>query len=239
MFLTSPSWLASLPGQTLSAHQASVSPSAGLTYPLSLETPYLERSQNPRRRALAPLPRTLPTGCHHPRLGWQKLAKATATNSGDTEPTARVSKTVFFAALSTLSLAALMQEILLTRIFSVVTWYHFAFLAVSVAMFGITLGAVTVYLFRSRFSGERVSLQLCRNCICFSLSTILSCLAQIYLPFGALNSWSGIFWTFVVCLALLHNSGRVTDRSQSCLNAIEFALTQACPDLAYDSAPHI
>ena len=39
--------------------------------------------------------------------------------------------------------------------------------------------------------------------------------------------------------ALLHNSGRVTDRSQSCLNAIEFALTQACPDLAYDSAPHI
>ena len=39
--------------------------------------------------------------------------------------------------------------------------------------------------------------------------------------------------------ALLHNSGRVTDRSQSCLNAIEFALTQACPDLPYDSAPHI
>ncbi len=39
--------------------------------------------------------------------------------------------------------------------------------------------------------------------------------------------------------ALLHNSGRVTDRSQSCLNAIEFALTQACPDLASDSAPHI
>ena len=39
--------------------------------------------------------------------------------------------------------------------------------------------------------------------------------------------------------ALLHNSGRVTDRSQSCLNAIEFALTQACPGLTYDSAPHI
>ena len=40
-------------------------------------------------------------------------------------------------------------------------------------------------------------------------------------------------------LALLHNSGRVTDRSQSCLNAIEFALTQACPGLTYDSVPHI
>ena len=39
--------------------------------------------------------------------------------------------------------------------------------------------------------------------------------------------------------ALLHNSGRVTDRSQSCLTAIEFALTQACPGLTYDSVPHI
>ncbi len=39
--------------------------------------------------------------------------------------------------------------------------------------------------------------------------------------------------------ALLHKSGRVTDRSQSCLNAIEFALTQACPGLTYDSVPHI
>ena len=45
--------------------------------------------------------------------------------------------------------------------------------------------------------------------------------------------------TFRVVTALLHNSGRVTDRSQSCLNAIEFALTQACPGLTYDSVPHI
>ena len=42
-----------------------------------------------------------------------------------------------------------------------------------------------------------------------------------------------------VMIALLHNSGRVTDRSQSCLNAIEFALTQACPGLTYDSVSHI
>ena len=46
-------------------------------------------------------------------------------------------------------------------------------------------------------------------------------------------------FNFVDEAALLHNSGRVTDRSQSCLNAIEFALTQACPGLTYDSAPHI
>ena len=50
--------------------------------------------------------------------------------------------------------------------------------------------------------------------------------------------WGTVRVKSQVC-ALLHNSGRVTDRSQSCLNAIEFALTQACPGLTYDSVPHI
>ena len=42
---------------------------------------------------------------------------------------------LFFTTLSTL-----MYEILLTRIFSVTMWYHFAFVAVSLALFGLTVG---------------------------------------------------------------------------------------------------
>src|SRR5262249_16381103 len=37
--------------------------------------------------------------------------------------------------------ATLMYEILLTRIFSVTMWYHFAFLAVAAALLGMTAGA--------------------------------------------------------------------------------------------------
>jgi hypothetical protein len=37
------------------------------------------------------------------------------------------------------ALATLMLEVLLTRIFSVTLWYHLAFVAVSIAMFGMTL----------------------------------------------------------------------------------------------------
>ena len=48
---------------------------------------------------------------------------------------------LFFVALSTL-----MYEILLTRIFSVTMLYHFAFVAMSLAMFGMTAGALVVYL---------------------------------------------------------------------------------------------
>ena len=46
-----------------------------------------------------------------------------------------------FAGLFLVALATLMYEILLTRIFSVTMWYHFAFVAISIALFGMTLGA--------------------------------------------------------------------------------------------------
>jgi len=41
-----------------------------------------------------------------------------------------------YAGLAVLSAAALAFEITLTRLFSVTQWYHFAFLAVSVALLG-------------------------------------------------------------------------------------------------------
>ena len=56
-----------------------------------------------------------------------------------------------YAGLFMVTLATLMYEILLTRIFSVTMGYHFAFMAVSIAMFGMTVGALIVYLFPQRF----------------------------------------------------------------------------------------
>ena len=47
-----------------------------------------------------------------------------------------------------------MYEILLTRIFSVTMLYHFAFVALSVAMFGLTAGALVVYLAPHLFPPE-------------------------------------------------------------------------------------
>lgn len=50
------------------------------------------------------------------------------------------------AALLLVALATVMFEVLLTRIFSLTLWYHFAFMAISIAMFGLTLGALLVFL---------------------------------------------------------------------------------------------
>ena len=41
-----------------------------------------------------------------------------------------------------------MLQIVETRIISVTSWYHLAFFVISIAMFGLTAGAVWVYLRR-------------------------------------------------------------------------------------------
>ena len=47
-------------------------------------------------------------------------------------------------------MATLLVELTLTRVFSVVFYYHFAFLAISIAMFGLGLGGVLSYLLTDR-----------------------------------------------------------------------------------------
>jgi hypothetical protein len=52
------------------------------------------------------------------------------------------------------SASVLLWQVLLTRIYGVMLFYHFAFMVVSLAMFGITLGAMWVYLFPKHFPFE-------------------------------------------------------------------------------------
>ena len=47
------------------------------------------------------------------------------------------------------SLSGLLFEISLTKIFSVTLWYHFAYLAVSLALFGIGGGGLAGFFWRS------------------------------------------------------------------------------------------
>src|SRR5437762_3102612 len=50
------------------------------------------------------------------------------------------------SALFLVALATVMFVVLLTRVFSLTMWYHFAFMAISIAMFGLTVGALLVFL---------------------------------------------------------------------------------------------
>ena len=50
-------------------------------------------------------------------------------------------------AVALCSLATILLELTLTRIFSVVFYYHFAFLAISIALFGLGAGGIVSYRF--------------------------------------------------------------------------------------------
>jgi len=62
------------------------------------------------------------------------------------------------------SFSALLLELALTRLFSVVLFYHFAFLAISIALLGLGAGGVFAYLGKQRlakFETRRLAASLC------------------------------------------------------------------------------
>ncbi len=61
-------------------------------------------------------------------------------------PSRPTSWPLLYTALALTTLATLLLELSLTRIFSVVFYYHFAFLAISIALFGLGVGGVLSYV---------------------------------------------------------------------------------------------
>lgn len=82
-----------------------------------------------------------------------------------------------------ISLATLTFEILLTRIFSVTIWNHFAFFAISTAMFGLAAGSLCVYLFPARFPRERTAEALTLSALASGVSMVVAVSVHLSLPF--------------------------------------------------------
>ncbi len=72
---------------------------------------------------------------------------------------------ILLAGLGLTSFAALLLELSLTRLFSVVLFYHFAFLAISIALLGLGAGGVFAYLLKARLAKtatRTLAARLCR-----------------------------------------------------------------------------
>src|SRR5690348_1586879 len=68
------------------------------------------------------------------------------------------------AGVALVSFAALLLELSLTRLFSVVLFYHFAFLAISVALLGLGAGGVFAFVRRGwleRWSARQIASVAC------------------------------------------------------------------------------
>ena len=95
--------------------------------------------------------------------------------------------------IAAVSAALLMTELALTRIFSVTMYYHFAFLAISIALFGLSASGVAVYLARRRLARVDSHLLLSAASLTHALATLfaLSCLVRIRvgLNYSPANLW--------------------------------------------------
>src|SRR5271169_4280446 len=82
-------------------------------------------------------------------------------------------------AVALMSFSALLLELGLTRLFSVVLFYHFAFLAISIALLGLGAGAVFAFLQRELL--ERSSISQLGTTLCAANALIVLAVLEIVL----------------------------------------------------------
>lgn len=110
----------------------------------------------------------------------------------------------FYAGVFLITSATLMLQLIETRILSVILWYHLAFFAISMAMFGLTAGAVWVYQKRARYTARTLSYDLAYFSAAFALTTLLSLVLQMTLALTITFSLTALAaWTLLaVSMAL-------------------------------------
>ena len=99
-------------------------------------------------------------------------------------------------------MATLTYEVLLTRIFSVTMWYHFAFIAVSVALFGLTVGALLVHLRPALFRAEQTSERLAQAAGLFSITIAITFVTQLTIPFNPEWTFLGVYSSMLLYLLI-------------------------------------
>lgn len=88
----------------------------------------------------------------------------------------------FFAGLFVLCASTLMYEVVLTRLLSVICWYYMAFVSVSMAMFGMTVGALMVQMRPAFFTPELAPRRLYQAVLGVAISMPVSLIVMLSIP---------------------------------------------------------
>jgi hypothetical protein len=86
--------------------------------------------------------------------------------------------------IAAVSAALLMTELALTRIFSVTMYYHFAFLAISIALFGLSASGVLVYVLRHRLASAGTQELLTTGALLHALATLIALASLVRIRVG-------------------------------------------------------
>ncbi len=93
-----------------------------------------------------------------------------------------ISEKTLLAGLALTSFSALLLELALTRLFSVVLFYHFAFLAISIALLGLGAGGVFAYLLKSRLANFETRALAARICMVNSVVIVVVLEIVLHIP---------------------------------------------------------
>jgi hypothetical protein len=91
-------------------------------------------------------------------------------------------KRTSFLGIALFSMALLMYQVFMVRIFSVTMWYHYAFAAMSITLFGLAAGACLIYLFPGYFTQKRAKYHLPIYSLWTSLAMVLSFVSYLCIP---------------------------------------------------------
>jgi hypothetical protein len=88
------------------------------------------------------------------------------------------------AGVALTSATLLMTELALTRIFSVIMYYHFAFLAISIALFGLSASGVFAFTFRKTLDRFSTDTLLAAESVVYALCTLAALFFLVRLRIG-------------------------------------------------------
>jgi spermidine synthase len=102
-----------------------------------------------------------------------------------------LSRRATYVAVFLVAAATLVLEILLTRITSVVAWYHLAFFVISLAMLGMTAGAVIVFVRPAAFPDARIGERMSQAAVAFAVTMPLAMMLALAIPLRPITDLGG------------------------------------------------
>jgi hypothetical protein len=94
---------------------------------------------------------------------------------------------LFSFAVGLASCSTIALELLLTRIFSVTMYYHFAYMVISIAMLGLSVSGVMIYLFPNFFRVRRMPILASLFMLAFALLTLWTLKTTLANPISLVN----------------------------------------------------
>jgi spermidine synthase len=118
-----------------------------------------------------------------------------------TTSSTEIPEKTLLGGLALTSFSALLLELALTRLFSVVLFYHFAFLAISIALLGLGAGGVFAYLLKAKLAATDTRMLAARLCMANSVVVLVVLEIVLHVPVALRVSWGNFARLTVLYLA--------------------------------------